>query len=1006
MASFSKLKKSEITKVFGKGITKKYLKDVWRHFKGKYPAEFGRNQKNNKKALKQILIGMDAEIKEAIEAQAHHTQEQAAKTAKAYKERRIKSDGKRAHKELTYKRLAELLEIEYKPSHMAISLNDALKFFQKTGHGLSVYDVNMNLIHRENPKDEYHSVLYLVKHENHVYTINDNIDSLKNKKTAKIEDEKLELPATTDYIMKDPDTVEITKWIEKMEDMTPILTSFVAQPEKKTVIKFVCNDARDILAEVINKGLLIPNVKFDKSLLGFNFSVNQDGHRIPCSVQCNDQSGDSKHDLRDEKEYKQFNEVVNKFSSKIIADDLKSYYHPSVLEIEDFYNIGPINCKFVEKMPLGNKLNDIDCSKAYSTCVAMIDKIPVSEYWDVYQKYDGHEIEDWTMYLVKSNATDTAEQMILHSAYCRCYGYALKCLEQDEMMIDGPYEILYFRRADRIVDVDFSKDVADVYNSVICEDDEHHNMDLQKFAVNKTVGLCSKKYNIRSKTMILDNKEDAHAYELMYNGSMLPFVLSRTEEGNEMRYIVNISTEVELMNGFRSIREMIYTIQNVRLYHMYKKLESLKVKPLCIHTDAILFEDTEYNNQTVKDHFKMTKKVGGFNFETDKVLVGKLFKVEENTLMDIKDLTVPEQVSFKEEANWEDKKMNKIFQQKVNEYISNHDHVMIIAPKIPGAGKSQCCKNYDKNPIVVAPYNVLCQKIGTEGFEAITLNKLLGVDPQGHCMACVDVSEYKTIIFDEILLHNPSMLMRIARFVSHHEKIKVLATGDLSQVEPIGFHGKSDVLERIINIMFPHQILLHHNKRMIKKEHREMLNDLYDDIFNSTPDNVFDMLVNKYHFKYIEKIADLKTTTNLCFYNERRAHIVNNHVHRNILKHDTDWVVGNRVMVAKYRQGKKNVPKLNTNYTFMLDKIEDKKYYLTDVVNETKICIDEETMNKHFKHPYCFTIDSVQGTSIDTPYTIFDIGSPYLSKKHLWTMLTRCRDFDNVTLFQTLERRG
>ena len=52
------------------------------------------------------------------------------------------------------------------------------------------------------------------------------------------------------------------------------------------------------------------------------------------------------------------------------------------------------------------ELNSLDVRKAYTSCMEKITQIPVFGYFDYYKKYDGHEIEDYTMYVVRVYSTN------------------------------------------------------------------------------------------------------------------------------------------------------------------------------------------------------------------------------------------------------------------------------------------------------------------------------------------------------------------------------------------------------------------------------------------------------------------------------------------------------------------------------------------------------------------------------------------------------------------------
>ena len=57
----------------------------------------------------------------------------------------------------------------------------------------------------------------------------------------------------------------------------------------------------------------------------------------------------------------------------------------------------------------------------------------------------------------------------------------------------------------------------------------------------------------------------------------------------------------------------------------------------------------------------------------------------------------------------------------------------------------------------------------------------------------------------------------------------------------------------------------------------------------------------------------------------------------------------------------------------------------------------------HFKLPYCMTVHSVQGLSIDDKVTIFDCNTSYVDRNYIWTAITRVRDLSNITYFEHSE---
>ena len=112
-----------------------------------------------------------------------------------------------------------------------------------------------------------------------------------------------------------------------------------------------------------------------------------------------------------------------------------------------------------------------------------------------------------------------------------------------------------------------------------------------------------------------------------------------------------------------------------------------------------------------------------------------------------------------------------------------------------------------------------------------------------------DVSEFDTIVFEEIMMYSPQLLSSIHRFMKLHTDKKIIANGDVSQNLPILLFNLNNVsdeekyLMHCINSMFPNQIILTENKRMKDKKDRDTLKFLKDDIFNLNI-NVMDTLKN------------------------------------------------------------------------------------------------------------------------------------------------------------------
>ena len=147
---------------------------------------------------------------------------------------------------------------------------------------------------------------------------------------------------------------------------------------------------------------------------------------------------------------------------------------------------------------------------------------------------------------------------------------------------------------------------------------------------------------------------------------------------------------------------------------------------------------------------------------------------------------------------------------------------------------------------------------------AITLHNLMGLNFRGKSTKRkhFDVSEYDTIVFEEILLYNPKLLSSIHRFMNLHRDKRIIANGDICQNLPLFFDlnnisSQDKYLINCINGLFYNQVMLTVTKRLKNVEDRKMLACLEDDIFNLDL-NVIDTF-KKYNFNIIKQIEDVNT---------------------------------------------------------------------------------------------------------------------------------------------------
>ena len=92
---------------------------------------------------------------------------------------------------------------------------------------------------------------------------------------------------------------------------------------------------------------------------------------------------------------------------------------------------------------------------------------------------------------------------------------------------------------------------------------------------------------------------------------------------------------------------------------------------------------------------------------------------------------------------------------------------------------------------------------------------------------------------------------------------------------------------------------------------------------------------------------------------------------------DFKYYKGLELICKKYYKTK-NV-RLYTNYSYIIDEIDSKKFTIIEPVDDIKMTLDIKLLS-HFKLPCCLTCHSVQGLSIDDKVTLFDCNTPYVDR--------------------------
>jgi hypothetical protein len=463
-----------------------------------------------------------------------------------------------------------------KKDQLGLCIKKSLKFFEKYKLGLDVVSHMGAIVLSYRPeKINKHvgaQILRVIVHNGHAYVINDNIkefDLLKKERSFEMDSVK-KLRVSDQYVIRKEKEKgkEAVFFIDELDDVVQHVKEC-----KESKQRYIFNgDMIDILCKM-RRATYEPQTLFKNGdIYGLTFKIA----KKLCSIEKSDKSAEDEADIHLTcNTYGPYHEVENKLYRKILKPEYMSYYDTQTLEIENKYRMKPI-CENITGQE--KEVNGIDFHKAHSYCLSLISKVPIFRIFDVYEKYDGHEIEDLTMYLVSSRVKEIEDLIMFPETITRMYGFKLK-------QAKALHRVVYFRRPSKIIEVNFSKVVEEHYKEIISENKDE-NSKLQKFILNKIAGLAEKRVNKKSITKVFDDYNEAAYYQSIYGGTIYTMANDKTEKKiekddingdvettyivhGEKFYILEITKQADLTNGFRPIKEMIYDHLAILLRDLY-----------------------------------------------------------------------------------------------------------------------------------------------------------------------------------------------------------------------------------------------------------------------------------------------------------------------------------------------------------------------------------------------------------------------------------------------------
>ncbi|MEK7644626.1 MAG: hypothetical protein AAB390_04980 [Patescibacteria group bacterium] len=246
------------------------------------------------------------------------------------------------------------------------------------------------------------------------------------------------------------------------------------------------------------------------------------------------------------------------------------------------------------------ELTQIDQSKAYTSQLLKISKIPIFTVFSVPQIYNNENIVDFNIYLIEVLKNDC----IFNQKYTLIYGYNLRALNLKKYSIKFVIEHAYTE------DIKTTDIVKELYDSDIDEIKK-------KFIMNNIIGMLGKFRNTKEITTLYNNEQDLQN-KLSIDGGHY-YNLS----DDEFKLYQHITKNISLMtNGYLYFHMMIYDNMRSELYNKVKLLNKNNIVIHGIKTDAIYIHHISQSDNISKifniasDNNSLFENIGLWKIQT------------------------------------------------------------------------------------------------------------------------------------------------------------------------------------------------------------------------------------------------------------------------------------------------------------------------------------------------------------------------------------------------------
>jgi hypothetical protein len=429
------------------------------------------------------------------------------------------------------------------------------------------------------------------------------------------------------HIMEDTGHVNF-KMIETIDDLVEIVRTTELKEKEMTIVNAILkgNDLTEFVFQLKNAGyepwikkqggrISVISIKLKTLII-----VIKTQTLVPDTL-------DGDVSVSSENVYNNMNKAYNTFYSSIFKTEHLSFYsNQDSLILDENRTVVPFGrlqdlCE--------DDLVEIDIGKAFSAAFSCIDRIPIFNEFDSWKIHSTHNVlSDFTLYTVYTNKPN----LFFNKKYNLVYGFFLK------HFINSDIKILYYKEPSFIKPVKYNKILQKIFNTKISKF-ETENKYLQKMIAVVNFGLLEKGVNRNQNCFLFETREEAQYYQAMYGGSIskiskyevneylaedpLDYGTTASPELTKMTnsveseryYILHISAQKDLTNGFRYIKELLLNYHNFKMYTDYEKLKNNNIDVFSVKTDAFTIKQSDV--EKAKEVISFYDDIGGWRVFKD-----------------------------------------------------------------------------------------------------------------------------------------------------------------------------------------------------------------------------------------------------------------------------------------------------------------------------------------------------------------------------------------------------